>query len=146
MLPLAMHLEIFVYLVRRSLGENLICTIQRESSFTDRADPCNWPLRLLVENRSWRTGIAIVSHWAVTFASTVDSKLHHYRRCVAPPCSRHRLRAIPETQRDPRPHLIWPNFQATLLGSARNQEPPVPVLRIVATATPRMAGNAAAKQ
>src|SRR5581483_4492055 len=59
MLPPAMHLEIFVHFVRRSLGENLICTIQRESSFTDRAHPCNWPFRLVVENcscKDWHGG------------------------------------------------------------------------------------------
>jgi len=46
-----MHLEIFVYLLCRFLGENRIHTVQRENSFTIRAPPRNWPL-LVIENRS----------------------------------------------------------------------------------------------
>jgi hypothetical protein len=45
-----MHLEIFVYLLCRFLGENRIYTVQRENSFTIGALPRNWPL-LVIENR-----------------------------------------------------------------------------------------------
>jgi hypothetical protein len=47
-----MHLEIFVYLLCRFLGENRIYTIQRENTFTSRALPRNWPFGLVIENRS----------------------------------------------------------------------------------------------
>jgi hypothetical protein len=47
-----MHLEIFVYLLRRFLGENRIYTVQRENSFTNRALPRNWPFGLVIKNRS----------------------------------------------------------------------------------------------
>ncbi len=47
-----MHLEIFVYLLCRFLGENRIYTVQRENSFTNRAHPRNWPFGLVIENRS----------------------------------------------------------------------------------------------
>ena len=39
MLPLAVHLEIFVYLFCRFLGESRIYAVQRENSFTNRAYP-----------------------------------------------------------------------------------------------------------
>src|SRR6266446_3584313 len=47
-----MHLEIFVYLLCRFLGENCIYTVQRENSLTIRALPRNWPFGLVIENRS----------------------------------------------------------------------------------------------
>jgi hypothetical protein len=46
-----MHLEIFVYLLCRFLGENRIYTIQRENSFTSRALPRNRPFGLVIEGR-----------------------------------------------------------------------------------------------
>ena len=52
MLSLAMDLEIFIYLLCRFLGENRIYTIQCENSLTSGADPRNWFLGLVIENRS----------------------------------------------------------------------------------------------
>ena len=69
--------------------------------------------------------MAVVSHRTVTFASPVDFILHHYRRCVAPQLSRHHPRAIPETAWSST-HVIWPDFQATSLDGARNQETTYP--------------------
>ena len=47
-----MHLEIFVYLLCRFLGENRIYTVQRENSFANRALPRNWTFGLVMENCS----------------------------------------------------------------------------------------------
>jgi hypothetical protein len=82
MLSLAMHLEIFVYFVGRSLGENLIYTIQRENSLTDRAHPRNWPSGLVVENRSsekWLLGRSRRSARILLISSFLSMGRHSFR-------------------------------------------------------------------
>src|SRR5579883_2801120 len=97
MLPLAMHLEVFVYFVRRSLGENLIRTIQRERSFTDRTHPCNWPLRLVVENcscKDWHSDSFPRDRY---LRQPCGSHRAPLPTMVAPQLSRHHSSAISET-------------------------------------------------